>query len=207
MQETVIRFSLGFLILAFFVVRAYHNRKATREGGKIEYREPNFSIIKLIRSIGGIALLAALMMFFVKPEWIAWASLPFPLWLRWLGIGIGALSVPLIWWTESSLGLNFQTTLHVREGHSLITHGPYAYVRHPMYTGLLLFTIAWLLASANWLVGLPGLLGLLAILINRVSREEAVMTELFGDEYRAYMQHTGRFLPRLRKAGILSWQN
>jgi protein-S-isoprenylcysteine O-methyltransferase Ste14 len=197
MQETVIRYSLGFLVLAFFVVRAYHHRKAQREGGKIEYRESNFSLIAAIRAIGGLVLFTAMGMFFFKPEWIAWADMPFPLWLRWFGVGMGAVCVPLIWWIEASLGLNFQTTLHVREGHSLVTHGPYAYVRHPMYTGLLLFTIAWLLASANWLVGLPGLLGLPAILINRVSREEAVMIELFGDEYRAYMQRTGRFLPRL----------
>src|SRR5688572_2670509 len=101
MQDLAIRISLGILFLAFFFVRAYHHRKAQREGGKIEYREPNSRLITVIRGVGGFALLAALVAFFIKPEWIGWASLPFPVWLRWVGVGIGVLSVPLIWWTEA----------------------------------------------------------------------------------------------------------
>jgi protein-S-isoprenylcysteine O-methyltransferase Ste14 len=67
-----------------------------------------------------------------------------------------------------------------------------------MYTALMLFTVAWFLAAANIVVGLPGLLGFAAILFNRLEREEATMIELFGDEYRQYMTQTGKFLPRLQ---------
>lgn len=66
-----------------------------------------------------------------------------------------------------------------------------------MYTGLFLFTASWLLISANWVVGLPGLLSLTLIVINRLGHEESTMIELFGDQYREYMQHAGRFLPRV----------
>jgi protein-S-isoprenylcysteine O-methyltransferase Ste14 len=131
------------------------------------------------------------------PAWVAWADIPLPLWLRWTGLALGYGSLPLFVWIQASLGLNFNTTLHLREGHTLVTEGPYRWVRHPMYTALILFVIAWFLASANWLVGLPGVLGLAAILINRVDREEALMIEQFGDQYRAYAQSTGRFLPKL----------
>ena len=66
-----------------------------------------------------------------------------------------------------------------------------------MYTSLLVLVIAITLISANALIGLPMVLGLSVILINRVDREEAVMIEEFGDEYREYMKRTGRLLPRL----------
>jgi protein-S-isoprenylcysteine O-methyltransferase Ste14 len=66
-----------------------------------------------------------------------------------------------------------------------------------MYSGLFVFTASWLLISANWVVGLPGLLGLTCVVLNRLGHEEATMIELFGNQYREYMRHTGRFLPRL----------
>jgi protein-S-isoprenylcysteine O-methyltransferase Ste14 len=188
---------MALLFVLFFIVRAYHYRKAVGEGGSIEYKEPHHKLMAAARNIGGIIMLAAMALYFIRPALIAWASVPLPAWLRWGGLAIGYLSLPLIWWTEASLGLNFNTTLHVRDGHTLVTHGPYQWVRHPMYTGLFMLTISWLLASANLLVGLPGLLGLLFIVINRVNREEGVMIDQFGEQYRSYMQRTGRFLPRI----------
>jgi protein-S-isoprenylcysteine O-methyltransferase Ste14 len=199
MDDTLIRVLFGLLIVFFFIVRAYHHRKAEREGGKIEYREKNLPLIKAMRLVGGFLLLGALGAYFVAPAWLAWSSIPFPAWLRWFGLALGYASLALIWWTEASLGKNFNTTLHVREGHNLITHGPYRYVRHPMYTGLFLFVVSWLLASANLVIGLPGLLSLTVIVLNRLQLEEATMIDLFGDKYRDYVQRTGRFLPRLTR--------
>jgi len=199
MNETLLKgLQFGFILL-FFVVRVYHHRRAENEGGKIEYRERHLTGMRLFRLAGGVVMLGALAAYFVAPQWVAWAGLPLPAWSRWAGIFIGYLNLPLLWWIERTLGLNFNTTLHVRAGHTLVTGGPYRWVRHPMYTSLFLFTLAWLLASANWLVGLPGVIGLSVIVINRIQAEEAVMLEQFGEQYRAYMQHTGRFLPRLSR--------
>lgn len=195
--ELIIRLLMGLMFLSFFFVRAYHHRRAETEGGEIAYREPNRGFIWAMRQIGGILMLAALGVWFFKPAWISFAALPLPLWLRWAGLALGYLSLPLLWWTEVSLGLNFNTTLHVREGHTLVTHGPYQWVRHPMYTALLMLTISWLLVVANWLAGVPWLISLLVIIVNRVSAEEDVMLEQFGAEYQAYMRRTGRFLPRI----------
>ena len=197
MNEIAIRFLLGLMVASFLVVRMINNRRAVKEGGKIEVKEKNYTAIRLMRAIGGMILVGALLSFFFWPDLIGWADFSLPDWLRWGGLVLGYLSVVLIWWTEFSLGKNFSTYLHVREGHTLVVHGPYRWVRHPMYTGLFGLTLAWLLASANWLVGLPGLLSLMVIIVNRVSREEAVMIEQFGDEYRTYMKRTGRFFPRL----------
>lgn len=185
------------LIFLFFVVRAYHHRKAETGGGKIEYREKNLKAIRLMRGVGGIVFLSAFVSYFVAPHFVGWAAIPLPGELRWAGLALGYANLPLLWWIEATLGRNFNTTLHLRKGHTLVTTGPYRWVRHPMYTSLFIFTIALLFASANWLIGLPLVLSLIAIVVNRIDREEALMIETFGDEYHKYMKRTGRFFPRL----------
>ena len=67
---------------------------------------------------------------------------------------------------------------------------------HPRYTTVYMLLIAFFLLSANWLIGLSFLIGFTLFMISRVPREEQAMIELFGDQYRAYMSWTGRFLPR-----------
>ncbi len=196
MNDTLIKLSLFGLFVLFFVVRAYHHHKAVTQGGRIEYREKNLTALIVFRLVGGLIWLTALALFFVAPQWVSWAAIPLPEWARWAGLALGYANLPLLWWIEATLGKNFSTVLHLREGHTLVTQGPYRWVRHPMYTSLYLLVVSILLASANWLVGLPGVLSLTVIVLNRIDREEAVMIERFGDDYRQYMTRTGRFLPR-----------
>ena len=68
-----------------------------------------------------------------------------------------------------------------------------------MYTAFILLYLARFLVSANWVIGITWL-GISALSVARVGEEEALMVEEFGDEYRVYMERTGRFLPRLRSS-------
>ncbi len=197
MTDTLIRWLLLGMLVLFFVVRAYHHRRAVKEGGAIEYREPNRRAIQAMRLVVGLGWLAAMAAYFFAPRFVAWADFALPEPVRWAGLALGYLNLPLLWWIEATLGKNFNTTLHLREGHTLVTEGPYRWVRHPMYTSLYLLVASIFLASANGLVGVPGIASLTIILLNRVRREEAVMLEQLGEPYRAYMQRTGRFLPRI----------
>lgn len=82
-------------------------------------------------------------------------------------------------------------------GARLVTRGPYHRLRHPIYfAGLLIFPGAGAL-TANLFILAAGLAGL-AILAIRTPREEALLLEEFGDEYRDVMARTGRWLPRMR---------
>ena len=74
----------------------------------------------------------------------------------------------------------------MRDEHTLVTHGPYRWVRHPMYTGFYMLELAILLLTANWFIGSLLLIGQTIVIAVRINNEENVMLEKFGDQYRAY---------------------
>ena len=88
-------------------------------------------------------------------------------------------------------------TLELREKHPLVTVDRLQYVRHPMYLGFLLWALAQALLLPNWIVGVMGFVGWIAIFGTRVRREEGMMLQQFGEEYQAYfyMDRTARLIP------------
>jgi protein-S-isoprenylcysteine O-methyltransferase Ste14 len=128
---------------------------------------------------------------------MAWSCLPLPLGLRWCGALLGVAATLLLLWVHRSLGQNFSPQLRIRQEHALCTGGLYRWIRHPMYTVLFVLSVAWIIGLANWFVGVFWLTMQAIVIGQRVGKEEAELLEHFGDEYRAYMRRTGRFLPRL----------
>ena len=140
------------------------------------------------------ALVAAYLM---NPAWVSWSSLALPTWLRWAGAPLGLLVVPpLLFWTFHSLGKNLTDTVVTRREHTLVTHGPFRWVRHPFYVVVFLWGLSLSLLTANWLLALLGVAAV-TMLVTRTRVEEAKLAERFGDEYRAYARRTGRFFPLL----------
>jgi len=113
--------------------------------------------------------------------------------------GLAPRSSPASLWlfyrTHKDLGRNWSVTLEVRDRHTLVTNGVYSRVRHPMYSAFWLWALAQALLLPNWIAGPAGLIGFGTLFFLRVGREEALMTETFGDEYRRYMARTARILP------------
>ncbi|MCY1290614.1 Isoprenylcysteine carboxyl methyltransferase (ICMT) family protein [compost metagenome] len=99
--------------------------------------------------------------------------------------------------THKELGRNWSISLEIREKHQLISKGPYAVVRHPMYTSFLLMVIGQMFLLSNWVAGLLGVAGFAVLFFLRVDKEERLMLEFFGPEYRAYMDRTKRIIPYL----------
>ena len=109
---------------------------------------------------------------------------------------VGVLTAALLIWTLRSLGKNLTDTVVTRQAHTLITRGPYQWVRHPFYDCMFLFLIGTALMTANWFVLASGLV-VFAILASRSKTEEEKLLERFGEPYRAYRTRTGRFLPKV----------
>lgn len=183
----------GFLIL--ISITLYYRIKSQATGEKLDRRQEGLFILLTLRPVGAAGWLG-LIAYMINPSWMAWSSVPLPIWLRWTGIGLGIFSGSLFFWTLRSLGKNLTDTVVTRKEHSLVTGGPYRWVRHPFYSSVTLFILANSLAAANWFLSLTGVLFFILIVI-RTREEEKHLLARFGDEYRNYMRQTGRFLPRL----------
>ena len=169
--------------------------QATRE--KLDRKEEGVFILVALRLCALLAG-AVFVAFLIDPSSVSWSSLQLPHWLRWVGAALGLVAVPpLLFWTFHSLGRNLTDTVVTRKQHTLVTHGPYRWVRHPFYGVVLLWGLSMTLLTANWLIAVLGLAAI-AMLVRRTSIEEGKLNERFGDEYRSYAAKTGRFFPRLR---------
>jgi protein-S-isoprenylcysteine O-methyltransferase Ste14 len=114
-----------------------------------------------------------------------------------VGMIILAMAVWLFWRSHADLGRNWSPSLELREGHELVTEGVYRSVRHPMYASMWLWGVAQALLLQNWIAGWASLVMFMPLYLLRVPREERMMLDEFGEEYRAYMDGTGRVIPRL----------
>ena len=197
-------FKLLFLVLfvLILIVRAYFGIKQRRMGQssysvseKAVAREGRWSL--LLRPTMFLFMLGLIVLYFIEPSGSAWLYLTLPSWLRFSGVLLGVGGILLLVWVHRTLGMQWSTTLQFREGHTQNTSGPYEFIRHPMYASLFLFFIGLSIVSSFWpLMALVVIFLLFFIRIMR--REEAMMIDQFGEEYRVYMKSTGRFLPKLR---------
>ena len=185
---------VGWLILLPIV--AYHRirSQATRE--KLDRCQEGLFVLFTLRPVG-IAHMLALLTYMVNPLRMAWSTLTLPDWSRWMGVAVGVVAGCLLIWTLLSLGKNLTDTVVTRKEHTLVTSGPYRWVRHPFYDSVALCVLGNSLTAANWFLFATGGLGL-ALFIVRTNKEEEQLLARFGDAYRSYMDRTGRFLPRTR---------
>jgi len=196
MPEIVFRMvGLGLFVVYRVIRRVWEARLRThlRQKPTIE-RAPKRDRALL----GAMGILSIPMLLWFLTPWIDFAHVPLLEPLRWAGALLMALGVWFFARTHAALAQNWAPLLEVREGNALVTTGPYRLIRHPMYSAALLIAIGTCVLSANWLVAAGTLLGPLVVLAGRLRDEEQMMVDAFGDEYREYMQRTGRLLPRLR---------
>ena len=114
-----------------------------------------------------------------------------------VGAALMTFAVWLFWRSHADLGRNWSPSLQLREGHTLVTKGVYRNLRHPMYASEWLWGIAQALLLQNWVAGWADLALFTPLYVLRVPREERMMLDRFGEEYRAYMNRTGRVVPQL----------
>jgi protein-S-isoprenylcysteine O-methyltransferase Ste14 len=194
-DDEVFRVALSVGVLCVLPIALYHRLQA-RTPESLDRRQEGFFILATLRP-AGLAVLVGLFAYLLNPRWMAWSSVPLPTWLRWTGIGLLVLQAGLLFWTMHSLGKNLTDTVVTRREHTLVTDGPYRWVRHPFYDCVALLVLAASLAAANWFLILAGSITFLLMIV-RARTEEANLVARFGDAYRMYMRETGRFLPRLR---------
>jgi protein-S-isoprenylcysteine O-methyltransferase Ste14 len=201
-SESLFRASFTTLFLLIVLTQAYYGRKNRRQDRVFALKKDDArreGRFKMVLQVTNFILLATVAGFYAADAtWMRPLLAPFPGWLRWLGVGFGTLGIAGLIAVHQALGKYWSPYLRIQEDHRLVTDGPYRWVRHPMYSALIGLMIALGLISANWLLIL--LCGMrIALLYMRISKEEAMMISRFGDQYRDYMQRTGRLVPRLAR--------
>ena len=197
MNENIFRIFAAAVLFTSIGISSYYRRKADQETGEKVPRSVDGNVFMTIIKIAGLVLWFSPIIYLLNPKWMAWSKIGLPDEVRWLGVGVGILCVAGIYWLFSSIGSGITPTSATRKQHSLVTSGPYRWVRHPLYTiGASMF-VAFGMIADNWFVAALGILTFV-LMVLRTPKEEANLIEKFGDEYREYMQHTGRFLPKIR---------
>jgi protein-S-isoprenylcysteine O-methyltransferase Ste14 len=195
-METIFRILLPVLIIGFAIHRGYYVKKYSKpEEATLKKREEGWA--SKISGLFGLTGFISVIAFVINPDWLAFASLSFPLWARWAGIALALSGFALLQWAQVTLGKSWSDTPRMLKEQTLITNGPYHFIRHPIYTAFVLIFGSILLISANWFMGLAWLGMTVLEVASRIGFEESLMLEYFGDQYREYMKRTGQILPRL----------
>jgi protein-S-isoprenylcysteine O-methyltransferase Ste14 len=130
---------------------------------------------------------------------LGFADYRLPAFVSCLGAATMVIALWLFWRSHQDLGQNWSVSLELRERHELISRGVYRFVRHPMYASIWLWAVAQGMLLQNWFAGWSLLPVFAAMYFLRIPREEQLMCEAFGDEYRRYMRLTGRLFPAVRQ--------
>jgi protein-S-isoprenylcysteine O-methyltransferase Ste14 len=155
------------------------------------------------QSHAGLRLILILCATFIIPlcyiisPWLNFANYYLPFWTTGFGLILFIISLLLFWKSHVDLNKNWHISLEIKKDHILITDGVYKKIRHPMYSSFALWSIAQCLLLQNFIAGFSTLVidGIMYFI--RVPKEEQMMLDQFGDEYREYMKRTGRLFPKI----------
>ncbi len=197
MNENIFRILAALILFTGLGISSYYRRKADKDTGEKISRKVDGSVLMTVIKVGGLILWLSPLVYLINPRWMAWSKIGLPDSVRWLGVGVGIVCIGLIYWLFSSIGSGITPTSGTRKQHTLVTSGPYRWVRHPLYTVGSSMFISFGMMADNWFIAALGVLAFIAMAI-RTPKEEANLVEKFGDEYREYMKRTGRFLPKFR---------
>ena len=162
-------------------------RRSSGAGG----REMDRGSLSMLWRVIGVAITAAVLVSALRigprlPGGVPWG---------WAGVAVWVVGAALRWWAIRHLGRFFTVDVAVADGHRVVDDGPYRFVRHPSYTGLLLEFAGLGLALDNPLSLTLMIFPTLLALLHRIRIEETVLRTNLGEPYAAYMRRTKRLIP------------
>lgn len=198
-SERIFQIVFWLLFGGLFIIQIYFVSRFRQAGDKVsadQKASEREGLGKIsIKIIASLALIGFLVLYALNPNWLTALSVPFPDWLRWLGIAFGCVSFMIYIWALATLGKEWSPNLQTRKNHQLVTTGPYARMRHPLYAAYILFMTSIALLTANcFFIAL--LVASIFVLVRRIPMEEQILIETFGEEYKTYMQKTRGLIPK-----------
>jgi protein-S-isoprenylcysteine O-methyltransferase Ste14 len=180
----------------YIAIRGIFQRRVASEGKSISRTDTCDRLLVVLVGATQVGLPLVL----VFTSWIDWANYAIPEPITWAGVPVMVGALWLFGRSHVDLGNCWSVTLKLNRDHRLITRGVYRQVRHPMYASFFLLALSQGLLLSNWFAGWASMVSVTLLCVIRIPREEQMMLEFFGEEYRAYTQCTGGIVPRLHAA-------
>lgn len=194
-MELVFRLAFIGIFLGSMSISVYYRRRARNSGETISRRAEGGAVM-FLRVFFALPLFLPILGYMIDPDWLAWSFVSVPEWVRWAGVGLGAVCVPLLWWVFSSIGNNISETVLTKAGHELVTHGPYRWVRHPLYSVATLMFLSCGLIASSWWIMLFAVIVLVMVAGVVIPMEEKALAAKFGDAYEDYRRRAGMLMPQ-----------
>jgi protein-S-isoprenylcysteine O-methyltransferase Ste14 len=191
MSETV---GDGAPIVAMWLCWAAYWALASRAVKATARRESMRSRLLHVLPLGVAALLLGTTL--ARVGWLRLRFVEATRWPLWAGTALVAAGLLFTVWARVHLGRNWSAIVTLKRGHELVTSGPYAIVRHPIYSGLLLAFAGSALACGEWR-GVLALLIVAGALRRKLQLEERWMGEQFGAAYARYRERVPAIVPFL----------
>ena len=195
MEELTFR-SIFIMVFALGLSISTYYRRLARKSSEAIYRRQEGTLASILRAALALPLLLAIFLYAFLPGRMGWSTINLPVWVRWLGAGLGVTCLPLMWWVFTSIGSNISETVLTKREHRLVTDGPYRWVRHPLYGVGLLKILALSLMASNWFMALLWLIYVLVFRYIVIPIEESKLIAAFDGEYEQYQARTGALAPR-----------
>lgn len=221
LQSTFFTYKHSFIFHSSFFIALSIVRV---QGGRIGYSPPSENksnridlIEKILTTLSVPAMLAPVIYSFKKAlmdenvECSSSSKSENPVWKLLLGASLSFFGFSLLHKSHSDLGGNWNVSLAIKKNHKLVTNGMYKKIRHPMYLGMMLigvgFTFSLPKTSAagskkifnvvdqSTLIGSLYLQSVLSLILSRIGKEEKMMIEEFGEEYREYQKRSWKLIP------------
>jgi protein-S-isoprenylcysteine O-methyltransferase Ste14 len=149
---------------------------------------------RIVRALAFLVAIALMMLGNLPAHFLYWAIVPQGFTAFWAGAFITVLGMLFALWARSHLGANWSRSVTVKRDHELIITGPYALVRHPIYTGILTGFLGTAVAEGQVRSFIAFLL-VSAVLFAKLRLEESWMRSQFGTTYETYSQHVRALVP------------
>ncbi len=194
-------FKIIFLVCMIVaeVIRFPHRQRNKREMREKKLAESRISPLDFTLDMLAFIGMEVIPLVYIFTSWLNFANYMLPAVLGWLGAVIFVVALWVLWRAHKDLGQNWSPTLQITQEHKLVTQGIYHSIRHPIYAAMWLWSLAQVLLLQNWIAGPATLIFFGIVYFRRTPREEQMMIDRFGAEYRTYMQQTGRVFSKLSK--------
>ncbi len=192
--DLLFRITFGLAMAISIGISSYHRYLARKASGTIP-RAAEGSLAVVLRLLMTLPTLAIIGAYLFAPAWLSGTQIPLPFEVRLAAAFVVAVMPLLVLWVFTSIGSNISETVLTKSEHTLVMHGPYRWMRHPLYAVALLALLALGLMAANALLILIWALGTAIFRLIVIPREEAHLIARFGSAYERYRARTGALLP------------